>query len=62
MDDQDISVTKKRGRPRKEPSAVIRIPASTLARLDAWITETDPSMTRPEAIRKILQDRLNLGR
>jgi hypothetical protein len=29
-----------------------------LARLDAWIAETDPLMTRPEAIRKILQDRL----
>jgi hypothetical protein len=55
MTGQDISVTKTRGRPRSEPTAVIRLPLSVLAQVDVWIAELpEPRPSRPEAIRHLL--------
>ena len=54
MKGQDISVTKKRGRPRSEPTSVIRLPHSILAQLDLWIAGQAAALSRPEAIGRLL--------
>jgi hypothetical protein len=63
MTGQDISVTKTRGRPRSEPTAVIRLPLSLLAQVDVWIAEQpEPKPSRPEAIRRLLAKALGKPR
>lgn len=61
MPSQPVSVTKKIGRPTKEPTTVIRVPVAALEALDTWIaTQPDPKPSRPDAIRRLAQ--LGLGR
>lgn len=51
-------VTKKRGRPITTGKGVpitVRLQPDDLELLDLWITANDPSLTRPEAIRRVLR-------
>ncbi len=57
-----INDVEKRGRGRPATGATpvtVRLPPDQLAALDAWIDEQDPKPSRPEAIRKILQEKLD---
>lgn len=59
MSAQGISVTKNRGRPRGEPTSVVRLPDSLLTEVDAWISrQPEPRPSRPEGIRRLLADAL----
>jgi hypothetical protein len=59
MAGQDISVTKIRGRPRSEPTGVVRLPLSVFEKVDAWIAaQPDPKPSRPEAIRRFVDKAL----
>jgi hypothetical protein len=50
----------KGGRPRVDARAIgLRLPPDQLDALDAWIAKlSDPKLTRPEAIRRLLQQAL----
>lgn len=62
MTSQGVSVTKKIGRPLKEPTTVMRVPLSVLAGLDAWIAaQPDPKPSRPEALRQLARLGLTLA-
>ena len=59
MSNQEKSVTKKRGRPKSEPTTVIRLPVSVLLAVDDWIAaQPEPRPSRPEAIRRLLEKAL----
>ena len=58
MSGQDISVTKKRGRPQSEPTAVVRLPVEALKRVDAWADGQPDRPRRPEAIRRLVEKAL----
>ncbi len=47
---------KKRGRPAtgKGEGVLVRLQPSQLGRLDKWIKKNHPDLTRPEAIRQLL--------
>lgn len=52
-----ISKTEKNkgGRPKTDATPVmVRIYPDALHKLDAWIAEQDPPLSRPEAIRRLL--------
>jgi hypothetical protein len=54
--------TKKRGRPPTTGKGVqigVRLQPDQLAALDAWIKTDAPGASRPEAIRRILDERLS---
>jgi hypothetical protein len=55
MKTQKISVTKKRGRPRSAPTGVIRLPESVLEDAEEWGASLKPPLTRPEAIRRLVE-------
>lgn len=55
MTGQHISVTKKRGRPKKEPSATIRLPIALFDEVDAWRATQPDQPGRPEAIRRLIR-------
>jgi len=59
MTSQILSVTKKMGRPRKEPTAVIRLPVEVLEAADDWAVTQPDQPGRPEAIRRLLRKALN---
>lgn len=55
MDDA-IAGTRKRGRPPTGAVSIhLRIEPDQLAALDGWIKATDGKMSRPEAIRRLLE-------
>lgn len=61
MTKQALSVTKtkkKMGRPKSEPTAVIRLPLAALEAADTWALQQADKPSRPEAIRRILTDYL----
>ena len=45
---------KKRGRPARGEGVLVRLQPDRLAAIDGWIAEQDAPMTRPEAIRAML--------
>lgn len=55
MAGQSISVTKKRGRPSKAPTAVVRLPLETLEQADAWAERQADKPSRAEAIRQLVE-------
>jgi len=60
---QSINVIKKgRGRPATGQGTLIgvRLQPSQLKALDAWIDEQDVSLTRPEAIRAMMETMLHI--
>lgn len=61
MAGQETVITKKRGpKPTGKGQMIgLRLQPDQLAALDGWINEQPEDLTRPEAIRKILQDRLS---
>ncbi len=60
-------ITKKRGRGRPPTTGIgtsinVRLHDDALGRLDAWIAkQEDPSLSRPEAIRRVLDQALPLS-
>jgi len=62
-----IGTTKKRGRGRPPTTGIgtsinVRLHADGLGRLDAWIAKQgDPGLSRPEAIRRVLDQALPLA-
>jgi hypothetical protein len=58
MADQDIFVTRKRGRPRKGPSVVIRLPVAVIDEIDRYSGTQPDKPSRPEAIRRVLAEKL----
>ena len=59
MTKQALSVTKSKkvmGRPKGEPTAVIRLPVSLLVGVDAWAAQQDDKPTRSEALRRVAAD------
>ena len=59
MSGQGLSVTKKIGRPRKEPSGLVRLPISVFDAVDGWIAgRPEPRPSRPEAIRRLVEQAL----
>jgi hypothetical protein len=55
---QSISRTEKksRGRPRKNPTSIhVTLLPDQLAALDAWIEGQDDGVSRPEAIRRLIE-------
>ena len=54
---RSISRTEKRsrGRPRKDPTSIhVTLLPPSLAALDTWIAAQEPSPSRPEAVRRLL--------
>jgi hypothetical protein len=52
--------TVKRGRPRIDATSIhLTLPPIDLAALDAWIGRQTPPLSRPEAIRIILREKLS---
>lgn len=50
------SAKKRKGRPTIDSEAVnVRMARPMLNAIDAWITGYDPSMTRPEAVRRMIE-------
>ena len=61
MTKQALSVTKstkRMGRPKSAPTAVVRLPLVLLQAADEWGAKQQPRAARPEAIRQILTDYL----
>ena len=54
MSGQEVSVTKKRGRPSKEPTGVVRLPLRTLEAADAWAATQPDQPGRAEALRRLV--------
>lgn len=59
MGEQALSVTKKRGRPPKEPTVVIRLPAALVQKIDAFAQAH--ALTRPQAVQAMLEAVKALG-
>lgn len=55
MAGQSISVTKKRGRPTKAPTGVVRLPLETLESADEWAERQADNPSRAEAIRQLVE-------
>ncbi len=59
-----VGTNKKRGRGRpfaNTTSLNVRVPPNLLSALDSWITDQpDPKPTRPEAVRRLLSQKLNV--
>jgi hypothetical protein len=60
MAKQDISVTKKLGRPKSAPTSVVRLPDAVLEAADKWASKQPDQPTRPEAIRRLVELGLQL--
>lgn len=54
MAEQEISVTKKMGRPRKAPTAVVRLPLGVLESVDDWAFSQPDCPPRNEAIATLI--------
>lgn len=58
MAGQELSVTKKMGRPKKAPTVVVRLPLETIEMAERW-AESQPDLpSRPEAIRRLVEQAL----
>jgi hypothetical protein len=54
-------IPKKRGRPKttgRGEGVLVRLHKHQIAALDEWITTLDPKPTRPEAIRRLVEQAL----
>lgn len=54
-------IPKKRGRPKQGGRGqliALRLHPPQLAKLDAWINREAPGISRPEAIRRLIEERL----
>jgi hypothetical protein len=63
MANQALSVTKSKkvmGRPKGEPTAVIRVPVAVLAGIDDWAAKQADKPSRAEALRRLVNDFLKL--
>ena len=50
---------KSRGRPRKDPTSIhLTLVPDLLARVDKWINQQEPTPSRPEAIRRLVEQSL----
>jgi hypothetical protein len=59
MDGQDISVRKKRGRPRTAPTKPIRLPVAVFEMVNDWIAaQPDPKPREQEAICRLIEKAL----
>ena len=57
-------IPKKRGRPKKDGRGIgvmVRVHTEDAARLDAWIAAQDAKVSRPEAIRRLVDMALREG-
>lgn len=59
MSEQELTVTKKRGRPKgtgtKPPTTVVRLPVATVELVDRWIVlQPEPKPSRTEAIEMLI--------
>ena len=54
---QSVISRKKRGPPPTGKGApiLVRVQPALLSKLDEWITNSDSSLTRPEAIRRLIE-------
>jgi Arc/MetJ-type ribon-helix-helix transcriptional regulator len=53
---------KSRGRPPVDTEAVkVRMPRSTLAKIDEWRATRDPVPSRPEVIREMVETVIRMG-
>lgn len=59
MSGQDISVTKKRGRPKGPPTAVVRLPLLTVADAVKWAETQEDKPAPAEAIRRLVEKGLS---
>lgn len=60
MDGQTLKSRKRGPAPTGVGTPVlVRLQPVQLAALDAWIADQDPTPSRPEAIRTLLQEKLN---
>lgn len=59
MSGQQLSVTKKMGRPRKAPTAVVRLPLDTIESAESWASEQPDTPPRAEAIRRLVEKALD---
>jgi hypothetical protein len=57
MPRQSVISRKKRGPPPTGKGApiLVRVQPALLSKLDEWITNSDSSLTRPEAIRRLIE-------
>lgn len=64
MSRQETLIPKKRGpKPTGGVGLMVRVQPDLLAQLDAWISEqSEPRPSRPEAVRRLLRERLEQGR
>ena len=46
------------GRPKKEPTSVVRLPSALLDAAEKWATKLDEPVTRSEAVSRILREYL----
>lgn len=52
-------VRKRRGRPKVDATPItVRVPPEQLAAVDEWISSHEPDMSRPEAIRRLVDQGL----
>lgn len=58
MTGQGLSVTKKMGRPRKAPTAVVRLPLEIIEKAERWAEAQEWELSRAEAICRLVQDGL----
>jgi hypothetical protein len=61
MDGQETSLTRKRRGPKPTGQGLVvgvRLQPPELASLDRWIAAQDDTPTRPEAVRRILREKL----
>lgn len=54
MKKQELSVTKRMGRPKSAPTSVVRLPDSVLEAADKWAAKEIDKPKRPEAIRRLV--------
>lgn len=48
-------MTKKMGRPVKEPTATVRLPLATIEAAEEWASKAPEKPTRREAIRRLVE-------
>jgi hypothetical protein len=55
MKKQGLSVTKRMGRPKSEPTSVVRLPDATIEAADKWATRQQDQPKLSEAIRRLVE-------
>lgn len=58
MTGQRVSVTKKMGRPKGPPTAVVRLPLVVIEDAESWARMQPDKPNRPEAIRRLVNKAL----